>query len=137
MNNSIVCGHFNSCRILLDHFSSLWPGTIESISCAAIFNELLFKIAVSSERLSIFVAGLSDAFVTAFNLRRTHCILGHNFSKLMYGRIRMMADLFPTWAHTYQTMCLGFNPEQLRPEASDYQSSPKNHKKRPRNSAMK
>ena len=32
---------------------------------AAIFNELLFKIAVRSDRLCILVAGLLDAFVTA------------------------------------------------------------------------
>ena len=34
----------------------------------------------------------------------------------MYGRIEMMSALCPAWAHTYQTMCLGFSPEQLGPE---------------------
>ena len=29
----------------------------------------------------------------------------------------MMTALCPAWAHTYQTMCLGFNPEKLKPEA--------------------
>ena len=45
-------------------------GTVESISRASIFNDLLFKIAVRSERLCILVTGLLDAFVTASNLRR-------------------------------------------------------------------
>ena len=50
----------------------LWPGTGACISPVAIFHGLLFKIAVRSERLCTLVAVLLDAFVTAFNLRRTH-----------------------------------------------------------------
>ena len=50
---------------------SLWPGAIESISRTAIFNDLQFKVAVRSDGLCILVAGLLDAFVAAFNLRRT------------------------------------------------------------------
>ena len=32
----------------------------------------------------------------------------------MHDRIKMMAVLCPAWANTYQSMCLGFNPEQLK-----------------------
>ena len=70
------------------------------------FNEHFFKIAVRSDRLCILVAGL-----------RTNRGAGLHFRELMYGRIKMMTALCPAWAHTYQTMCLGFHPEQLRPEA--------------------
>ena len=82
-------------QLLFDHINSLWQGTNEWISPTAIFS----------------------AFVTAFNLRRTHRGLDLNFKEIMYGRIKMMTALCPAWAHTYQTMCLGFNPEQLKPEA--------------------
>ena len=37
--------------------------------------------------------------------------------KIMYGTITMMTAFFPVWAHTYQTICLEFSPEQLRQEA--------------------
>ena len=39
------------------------------------------------------------------------------FKELMCGRIKMMTALCLPWAHTYQTVSLGCNPEQLRPEA--------------------
>ena len=42
---------------------------------------------------------------------------GFNFRELMYCRIEMMTALCQALAHTYQTRCLGFSPEQLRPEA--------------------
>ena len=102
--------HYNRCPTLFDYFRSLWPGICECISPTAIFNELLFKLSVRSDRLCILVAGLLDAFVTALNLRRTHQETGLNFKELMYGRIKMMTALCPAWAHTYQTMCLGFLP---------------------------
>ena len=76
-----------------------------------------FKIAVRSERLCILVTGLLDAFVTAFNLRSTHRGPGLSFRELMYGRIKMMTALRPALAHTFQTVCLGHNPDQRRPEA--------------------
>ena len=60
---------------------------------------------------AFLVAGLLDAFVTAFNLRRTNRGPGLNFKELM------MTTLCPAWAHTYQATCLGFDPEQLRPKA--------------------
>ena len=78
---------------------------------------ILFKIAVRSDRLCILVAGLLDVFVTASNLQRTNRGAGLHFRELMCGRIKMMTALCPAWAHTYQTMCFGFHPEQLRPEA--------------------
>ena len=64
--------HYNRCPTLLDHIRSLWPGASECISPTAIFNDVLFKIAVRSDRLCILVSGLLDAFVTAFDLRRTY-----------------------------------------------------------------
>ena len=87
-------------------------GTGECISPTSIFNDLLFKNAVLSDRLCILMAGLSDAFVTAFNLRRTHRGLGLNIKELMQGRIKMMTALCPALDHT---MCLGFHLDQLRP----------------------
>ena len=78
------------------------------------FQRAFFNIAVRSDRLCTLVAGLLDAFVTAYNLQRTNRGMGLLFRELMYGRIKMMLAL---WAHTYQTMCLEFHPEQLRPEA--------------------
>ena len=82
----------------------------------AIFSDLLFKIAVGSDRLCILVAGPFDAFITAKNLRRIIRGPSLNFTELMYGRVKMMTALCPAWAHSYQTMCLDFHPEQLRPE---------------------
>ena len=93
---------------LFDHFRSLWPGTVECISLTGIFNDLLFKIAVRSDRLFILVSGFLDSFFTAFDLRTTNRGTGLNFKELVYGRIKMMTVLCPAWAHTYQTMCLGF-----------------------------
>ena len=77
--------HYNRCLKLFESFRSLWPGTGERISPTAIYNELLFKIAVRSNRLCILVAGLLDAFVTAYNLQRTSRGSGLNFKELMYG----------------------------------------------------
>ena len=109
--------HYNCCPILLDHLNLLWPGTHVCISPTAIFNDVLFKIGVRIDRLCILVSGLLGAFVTAFNLRRTHRGLGLNFKEFTYGKTKMMTALCPAWAHTYQTMCLGFNLEQLKHEA--------------------
>ena len=39
------------------------------------------------------------------------------FRELVYGRIKMRTALCLAWARTYQTMCLEFHLEQLRPEA--------------------
>ena len=96
-------------------FPLAWHG--ECISPTATFNELVFKTAVRSSRHCILVAGLLDAFVTVYNLQRTNRGPGLNFRELMYGRIKMMTALCPAWAHTYQTMCFRFHPEQLRPDA--------------------
>ena len=79
--------------ILFDNLNSGWPGTSECISPTAISNDLLFKIAVRSDRLCILVSGLLDAFVTAFNLRRTHRDLGLNFEELLCGRIKVTTAL--------------------------------------------
>ena len=109
--------HYNRFPTLFESLCSLWPGTGECISPTAIFNEPLFKIAVRSDRLCILAAGLLDAFVTAKILQRNNRGSGLNFKELVYGRVKMMTASCPAWAHTYQTMCLGFHPEQLRPEA--------------------
>ena len=63
---------------------------VQRISPTAILNDLLFKIAVRSNRLSILVSGLLDACVTAFNLRRTRWGLGVNFRELLCGRFQIM-----------------------------------------------
>ena len=99
--------HYNTCPVLFEHPSSLWPGTMDSISRGAILNDLLFKITVRSDRLCILVSGLLDAFVAACNLQRTHCHRGLSFRELMYGRSKMMTALCRAWAHTYQTSWLG------------------------------
>ena len=110
--------HHNQCPTLFRSLLVIWPGTGECISPTAIFDDLWFKIGVRRDRLCIFESGLVDAFVTSFKLRRTHQGQGLNFHELMHGRKKKMAALCPAWAHTYQTMCLGFSPEQLRPEAT-------------------
>ena len=51
------------------------------------------KIAVRSDRLCILVAGLLDAFVTAYKLQRTNRGPGLLFRELVYGRIRMRTAL--------------------------------------------
>ena len=79
--------HYNRCPTIFESLCPLWPGTGECISPTPIFNELLFKIAVRSDRLCILVTGLLDAFVTAKNLLRTNCGLGLNFQST-YGRIK-------------------------------------------------
>ena len=72
----------------------------------AILNDLLFKIAVRSDRLCILVAGLRDAFVTVYNLQRTNRGLGLHFREVLCGRRKMMT-----------AMCFGFQSDQLRPGA--------------------
>ena len=109
--------HNNQCPTLLRSLFAIWLGTGDCIFPTAIFNDMLFNIAVRNDRLCTLVSGLFDAFVTVFNLWRTHQDHGLNFRALMYGRIKMMTALFPAWAHTYQTMCLEFSPGQLRQEA--------------------
>ena len=92
-----------------------FPVAWNVISLRAIFNDLLFKIAVQSDRLNIFLCLVYwMLFVMAFNLRRTHQGPGLNFEELTYGRIKMMTALCPTWP---TMMCLGFRPQQLRLEA--------------------
>ena len=59
--------HYNRCPAFFKSLCSLRPGTGECISPRAFFNELLFEIAVRSDRLCILVAGPLDAFVTAYN----------------------------------------------------------------------
>ena len=103
--------HYSRCPTLFESLCSLWPGTGESISPTALFNDVLFTNVVRRNRLCILVAGLLDAFVTALNLRRTNRGPGLNFKELM------MTALCPAWARTYQATSLGFDPEQLRPEA--------------------
>ena len=63
------------------------------------------------------MAGLLDAFVTAYKLQRTNRGPGPLFRELVYGRIKMRTALCLAWARTYHTMCLEFHLEQLRPEA--------------------
>ena len=70
------------------------------------YNDLLFKIAVRSDMLCILVAGLLDAFVTAYSLQGTNSGPGLNFRELTYGRIKMMTALCPAFSHTFQTMRL-------------------------------
>ena len=71
------------------------------------------KLPFASDRLCILVSGLLDAFVTTFNVRRTHRDLGLNFRDLMRGRIKMMTAQCRAWLHTY----LSFSPDQLGPTA--------------------
>ena len=66
MRNSTVYGTATVVPIWFHDLNSLWPGTGDCISPTAISNDLLFKIAVRSDRLCILVSGLLDAFVTAF-----------------------------------------------------------------------
>ena len=80
--------HRNRCPTLFESLCSSWPGTGECISLTAISNDLLFKIAVRSDRLYILVAGLVDAFVTALSLRRTNRVPGLNFKEL-YVQLKM------------------------------------------------
>ena len=97
--------HHNACPVLFKHLNPFSPGVAETIGRTAIFTDLLFNIAVRGERLCILVARLLDAIVTVFNLQRTNHGILLNFRQLMYGRVKMMNDVCPTWAHTYQSMC--------------------------------
>ena len=85
--------HYNCCDILSDHLNSPWRGTSECISPTAIFNDLLFKIAVRIDRLCILVSHLLDALVTAFNLRE---------------------NLLGPWSQ-FQRTCVWQNPDDDRP----------------------
>ena len=64
--------YYSRCPALFDSLRSLWYNTSECVSPSATFNDLLFKIAVRSDMLCILVAGLLDAFVTAYNLQGTN-----------------------------------------------------------------
>ena len=88
MKGAVAFGITIDVPTLFESLCSLWPGTGECIPPTAIFTDLLFKIAVRSDRLCILVAGLLDAFVTAYNLRRTNRGVGLNFKELRYGRIK-------------------------------------------------
>ena len=68
------------------------------ISPTAIFNDLLFKTAVRSDIFCTLVFGLSDSFVTAFNLRKPNGGIDPNCEEVMYGRIEMMTALCLAWA---------------------------------------
>ena len=64
---------------------------------ASVFH-LRLSAAVRSGMRCILVSGLMDAFVTAFNVRRTNRGIGLNLKKKkkrMYGRIYTMAALCP------------------------------------------
>ena len=87
----------------------------DSMGRTAIFTDLLFKIAARGERLCILVARLLDAFVTVFNLLKTNHGILLNFRELIDGRVKMKTALCPAGAHTYQSMCLGYNSDQHRP----------------------
>ena len=76
--------HNNQCPTLLRSLFAIWLGT----------GDMLFNIAVRNDRLCTLMSGLFDAFVTVFNLWRTHQDHGLNFRALMYGRIKMMTALF-------------------------------------------
>ena len=103
------------CLLFHNHPRSFWPGLAHGIRPGAKFNDLLFKIAVRSSRLCILVSGLLGASVTTFNLYRK-CRKGDLcFSELMHGRMKLMTAVCPAWAHTYQSMCLGYRPSPLRP----------------------
>ena len=104
--------HYNQCPSLFRSLLAIWPGDGECISPTAIFNDLLF--ATRNDRCCILVSGLLYAFVTAFHLRRTHQGHSLNFRELTYGRIKIMTVLCPAWAHTYQTLRLGFCAEQKK-----------------------
>ena len=106
----------NRCPTLFESQCSLLLGSAECTSPTTILNDLLSKTAVRSDRLCILVAGQVDAFVTALNLRRTIRVPGLNFKELTNGRIKMITALCPAWAHTYQTTCLGFHLDQLKPK---------------------
>ena len=57
MGGSIAYGTTTNTFTLFHHICSLWPGTNEQISPGAVFNDLLFKIAVRGGRLCILVVG--------------------------------------------------------------------------------
>ena len=76
-------------KLLLYPVRQFWPSTGECICPTPVFNDLLFKIAVRSDRLCILLSGLLDDFVTSFNLRRTNHGIGLNLKELMYGRLEM------------------------------------------------
>ena len=46
--------HYNRCPALFESLRSLWLGTSGCIAPTPIFNELLFKVAVRSDRLCIY-----------------------------------------------------------------------------------
>ena len=106
--------NYNRCPTLYESLCSLWLGTGDWIPPKAIFDDILVKIAVRSDRLCILVAGLLDASVTAVKLRSTHRGLGLNYKELMFGRTQMMTALCPAWANSNEAMCLRFNPHQLK-----------------------
>ena len=104
LSKNILDASWGSLRVLIAS-RSLWPGTGGCISPTTIFNDLLFKVAIRRDRPCILVSGLLDAFVTAFNLRRTNHCIGLNFKELMCGRIETMTAQCLAWAHTYLSMC--------------------------------
>ena len=116
--------HYNQCHTLFESLCALWPGTGEMhfpycyLQRAAIQN-------CRSDWLCILVGGLLDAFVTAYDLQRTNRGTGLNFEELMYRRVKMMTPLCPAWAHTHQHDVLGVPPEQLSPQAFQFQAEGK------------
>ena len=76
-----------------------------------------YKIGVRSDRLCILGAGLLGAFVTVVTCGEPIMALVSITKNLCVEESKMMTAWCPVWAHTYQTMCLEFRREQLRPEA--------------------
>ena len=104
--------------------------TINVLPCSAPFllsdlapanvSLLLLFTTTDCSKLPFEVTGSSLACLVCLMLLSwcsIHQDHGLNFRALMYGRIQMMTAPFPAWAHTFQTMCLEFNPEQVRQEA--------------------
>ena len=107
--------HYNACPVRLNHLNSLWPAVAESMGRTAIFTDLLFKIAARGERLCILVAGLLDICDCLQSAKGRTMASLLNFRELIYGRVKMKTALCPAGAHTYQSMCLGYNSDQHRP----------------------
>ena len=80
--------HHNRCSAPFESICSLWPGTGECIAPTALFNELLFKLAVGSDKVCILVAVLLDALCPAYNL------VGLNRQPWVFSAAKRLAFMF-------------------------------------------
>ena len=71
-----------------------------------ILHDLITRVFMRSLQYGIVVPGFFVAFVFAHHTRRLDSASAENCGDCMKGRVRLMTDITPAYAHAYQATCL-------------------------------